>query len=192
MKSVVIVCLILAMTMARGASAEFGEKGTKVVHGDFRFQVAKIIEKSPDGESESGTSVGLTALGSYFVADRVSVGARIGLAYESGEDVTTTAVAFGGVVGYAMPIGERVYLWPIVGLTYGWADVEFGSISAMQKAVLVHGFAPVYVEPSEHFLVGIGPAFDTQVTSTSSVDGESEDGDKRTSFGVLGSLAGWF
>ena len=89
MKAIGYVCgLIVAVGMTRGASAEFGEKGTKVVHGDFRFQVAKIIEKSPDGESESGTSVGVIALGSYFVADRVSVGARIGLAYDSGEDVS--------------------------------------------------------------------------------------------------------
>lgn len=193
MKTTGYVCgLIVAVGMVRGASAEFGEKGTKVVHGDLRLQVAKIIEKSPEGQSESGTSVGMIALGSYFVADRVSVGARIALVYESREGLTQKAVGLGGVVGYAMPLGERVYFWPQIGVTFGWAQVELGSISATQKFVVVQAFAPIYVEPSEHFLVGIGPAVDTQVMSTFSSNGDSEDGDKRTSFGVMASLAGWF
>jgi hypothetical protein len=191
MKSMMIVCAVLAAG-ATGASADVRDKGTVAIRGDLDAGVARATEGDDDHDPATAVALGVT--GSYFVAEGISVGATVRVAYQTEADRSQTGLAFTPTVGYAARIGERAYLWPQAGLALAWArmSVDNFDVSASARIVAAQVYVPVYLAPAEHLLVGIGPAIDKDLMVTIHMDGESEDGTKQTSIGLVGSLVGWF
>lgn len=194
MKKMISLCLISGLMLAAGdARAELGKAGTKAVLGDMDVRAGWSHQAPPEGEgdADSATAVSFGVTGSYFVAERVSVGGRFAMTYQSSDGETMKGGGVGVLVGYAAPIGERLYLWPQAGLVYGRATTsELDGIS--YTSIGAQAYAPLYYEPAEHVLIGIGPFVSTQLVATFDFDGDSIDGDKTSTVALLGSLAGWF
>jgi hypothetical protein len=188
MKNMTIVCALLISGVA-AAQADVREKGTRAIRGDV---TASVDRMSSEGDSSTGAAIGVT--GAHFVADSVSVGATLRGSYRTENNVSQTALGVIPTVGYAARIGERVYLWPQVGVGVAWAWINsrYDSFDGSARLVVANAYIPVYLEPAEHLLVGFGPAVTRELSMKVTVGGETTDGPTRMSVGAIASLVGWF
>ena len=159
---------------------------------------------SNNGGSQVGFSLAPAA--DYFVIDNLSLGLELLFGYDSyspgsvtistpGGSTTTSAPSTNlteyGVaprVGYNIPIGGSVSIWPKVffehaGYSVGGAGKGYGNIQ------LLGAYVPVLYHPTPHFYVGLGPNILTELGASS--DGQSATS-KITSYGIFGSAGGWF
>jgi hypothetical protein len=95
-------------------------------------------------------------------------------ATETTSNSTTTTqqpkVTYWGVaprVGYIIPLGDKIYLWPRLGVEYhnvSTSDVGNGSGSITQFAFLAE--AMVVISPWDHFGFQVGPTADIPISGT--------------------------
>jgi hypothetical protein len=154
---------------------------------------------SNNGGSQFGFSLAPAA--DYFVIDNLSVGLEILFGYDtfspgnSGvgmgpapQSTNLTAYGFSPRVGYNIPLGTNLSIWPKVffehaGYSLGGGGAGYGNIQ------LLGAYVPLLFHPAPHFYVGFGPNILTEL-------GESSNGNsatsKVTSYGAFASIGGWF
>jgi hypothetical protein len=128
----------------------------------------------------------------YFIADYISVGGFLGLEYNSTPGGSNTTFSIGPRLGYNIPLSERFSLWPKVGFSFASTsqdqdDVELPDGQVLETddesntSVQLNLFAPFMFHPVEHFFIGIGPAFDLDLSGDN----------KATTIAARLTLGGW-
>lgn len=170
-------------------SGAFGGEGQLAVSSDAGFSLSNTSISGADG---STTTLELRPAVDYFIADYISIGGFLGLDYNSTPGGSSTTFSIGPRVGYNIPLSDRLSLWPKVGLSFASTnqdqdDVELpdgGTVEADDESntsLQLNLFAPFMFHPVEHFFIGIGPAFDLDLTGDS----------KATTLAVRLTLGGW-
>lgn len=198
--SVSVVGLLLGIAGRAGAQEGVGSNvtpGSPVSIFGSRGQVAisseagaTLTHTSVSGSDDSSTSFVLRPGVDYFLIDRLSLGAFVGIEYESLSGLSTTRFGVGPRVGYSLGFSNHFSLWPRVGFSYNSTTiktdpVEMGGIEipgaeASNKAVALNLFAPLLFH-TNHYFAGVGPALDVDLSGDA----------KATTFAVRVTLGGW-
>jgi hypothetical protein len=170
-------------------SGRFGGKSQIAVSSDAGFSIGNTSVSGADG---STTAIVLRPAVDYFIADYISIGGFLGLDYTSTPGGSTTTFSIGPRVGYNVPISERFSLWPKVGFAFASTSQEqddtqtatgetVDSNDESNTSLQLNIFAPFMFHPVEHFFVGVGPAFDLDLTGDN----------KATTIAARLTLGGW-
>lgn len=174
---------------ADAPSAIFGTKGQLAISSDAGFELSNTSISDVDG---STTRLILRPAIDYFVVDYLSLGGFLGLEYLSTPGGSTTQFSIGPRVGYNIPFSESFSFWPKLGFSLASTSVE-AEDTETPDGVIVPGeeesstslqlniFAPVMFHPVEHFFLGVGPAFDLDLTGD----------EKATTIAARLTLGGW-
>jgi hypothetical protein len=151
---------------------------------------------SNNGGSTFGFSIAPAA--DYFVIDHLSIGLELLLGYSSFSPPSfggmslpsgnTTSYGFAPRLGYDVPLGTNLSIWPKVFFEHlGYSDG--GSASGYGNIQLLGAYVPVLYQVAPHFFLGLGPNVVTELGASS--DGNSAT-NKATAYGVFASIGGWF
>jgi hypothetical protein len=151
---------------------------------------------SNNGGSTFGVSVAPAA--DYFVIDNLSIGLELLIGYAtysppsfngmSAQGGNTTTYGFAPRVGYNIPLGTSLSLWPKVFFEYAGYS-EGGSGSGYGNVQLLGAYVPIVDQVTRHFFIGLGPNIVTELGASS--DGSSASS-KTTAYGLFASIGGWF
>lgn len=159
---------------ASSARAEASPAGMAQA-GRLTLTIDRIFGMRRDTESSGRISSTTFGFGSawfsarvgadYAIAPRLTVGASFGASrddYEAGDYVgKRTNVNLGPRVGYVLPFGAVLGLWPRMGVALERTWV--GSSVSGDSTYTELGFradAPLVIAPSDHFALTIGPSLD--------------------------------
>jgi hypothetical protein len=154
-----------------------------------------IVHESVSMGGGSATLVDIQPSIDYFVAPNFSVGALFGIEYGSLDatgstltsGATVTAISVQGRVGYNVPLGDGVSIWPRLGIGYQHVSVSStGSPDTTSYVIPLSVTVPVLWHPGGHFFIGAGPAFMTQLVSKT----EGNDNAKTTDYGITALIGG--
>jgi hypothetical protein len=128
-----------------GSASSFGQAGQMVIGQDLSgflgYNTASEV-----------FAIRLEPSADYFLQQNLSVGASalVGLAFGD-----STAVGLGVMarLGYALPLNERVSIWPKVGFGIDFTHVTGGS----DVSFVLDVNAPILFHVTPHFFVGAGP-----------------------------------
>lgn len=178
----------------KGGHEEFGEAGVIAVEAATGLEVAQTSTKAAQGENpESRLAVRVEPSFHYFVAENISVGALLAFELQKQGDEKEQGIALGPLVGYNLPLGEHLSLWPKVGAAYVLLSRKepsatgTGTESMSGNKIVAMAEVPVLVHVASHFHFGIGPFIRMDVSSKI----EGKDADKDTTVGLLGAIGGW-
>ncbi|HEY3496414.1 MAG TPA: hypothetical protein VGK73_17060, partial [Polyangiaceae bacterium] len=161
----------------------FSRRGNIAISSDAGLSLENTSVSGVDG---STTSLVLRPAVDYFVIDYLSVGGFLGLNYISAPGGSATVFSVGPRVGYDFPFSGRLSIWPKVGLSIASTNVDGDAIEGVDDdggntALQLNLFVPLMFHPVEHFFLGLGPAFDLDLTGDN----------KATTLGVRLTLGGW-
>lgn len=193
MKKLIVayVAFATATTFAGAASAQevLGEAGQIAISGDLQLQVSQTKQKPPEGDApDAETTIRIVPALDYFVVEGVSVGFTVAYLWQKQGDTKASGLGIGPSVGYALPLGEKLAFWPKLGIAYLKVNAEDGEESLSGSKLMIDLFAPLAIQPAEHFFIGIGPGFSTDLSSKM----EGEDANKSTTVGVGSQVGGYF
>lgn len=174
---------------ADSPSGVFGNRHQLAVSSDAGFSISNT---SISGIHGSTTSVVLRPAVDWFVVDSVSVGGFLGLEYDSTPGGSSTAVSVGPRVGYNLRFSNWVSIWPKIGFSFASTTQKIhettiadGTVVPSQNvsstSLQLNLFVPVMFHPAEHFFIGVGPAFDLDLTGDN----------KATTIAARLTLGGW-
>jgi hypothetical protein len=178
------VALLLVVASSVHGEDRFGQHGQVVPFGSLSFR------HTSRGTSSNSVWVGPGVL--YFPADSIALGISALYAYTEGiplfgQTVTLSpgihSVGFEPILGAAIPVADRVSLFPRFSMRFLWNLPGNGGPSL--DLITIRGFAPLLFTLVPHFYIGFGPEFSTDV-STSSVS------TKETAFGLATEIGGYF
>ncbi len=165
----------------------FGSKGQVAISSEAG---ATFEHTSVSGVDGSKTSLVLRPGVDYFLIDRLSLGAFVGVDYSSVPGGSSTAFAIGPRVGYDIAFSDHFSLWPRAGLSYNTTTVKSDadniggvsvpSVESTNNAIALNLFAPILFH-TNHYFAGVGPALDTDLSGDA----------KATTFAVRVTLGGW-
>jgi hypothetical protein len=162
---------VLVTSSARAAeeAAPFGEPGQLVIRGGSQLL---IEHQESTGVQVAGTIatpdvLSLSASVDAFVARHFSVGFRGGSTHDFGSDAFNY-ISLGPTIGYDVPLGGSLSLWPTVTLHYGYSWYGQGSHG---QSIELTGYLPLLYHPAPHFFVGWGPFVAREVFARSSSPG---------------------
>lgn len=170
-------------------SGIFGASGQLAISSDAGFSLSNTSLSGADGSS---TALVLRPAVDYFVVDNLSLGGFLGLDYNTAPGGSSTAMSIGPRIGYNLPFSERWSVWPKLGLSFASTSQKVDDVT-LPTGEVVEGrdetstslqlniFAPVMFHPVEHFFLGLGPAFDLDLTGDN----------KATTIAVRLTLGGW-
>lgn len=181
------------------APGGFGSQGQLVLSTDIPLHQSEpmlaLVHESNSMGGPSSTLYAIEPALDYFVAPNVSVGGAIGIVHGNasqdgvfGGDATVTAIEVVARVGYNVVLTDAFSLWPRLSLGYEHISFSSGGASTSGYVVPLSIFAPVLWHPAQHFFVGLGPLFSTELISKT--EGVSQS--KTTDFGIEGTLGGYF
>lgn len=180
----------VAPDVARNSpSGRFGGKSQIAVSSDAGFSIGNTSVSGVDG---STTTLVLRPAVDYFVADYISIGGFLGLDYTSTPGGSNTTFSIGPRVGYNVPLSERFSLWPKVGFSFAstsqdQSDTQLPDGQTVDTndesntSIQLNIFAPFMFHAVEHFFVGLGPAFDLDLSGDN----------KATTIAARLTLGGW-
>jgi hypothetical protein len=179
----------LPAVSANSPSGTFGVKGQVAISSDTGLSLSNT---SIDGVDGSTTTLILRPAVDYFVIDYLSVGGFLGLEYNSTPGGSNTTFSVGPRIGYDIPISEHFTIWPKVGFSFATTsqdqdDVELPEGGTVQNddesntSIQLNLFAPFMFHPVEHFFIGLGPAFDLDLSGDN----------KATTVALRLTLGGW-
>jgi hypothetical protein len=174
---------------ANSPSGTFGGKGQLAISSDTGLSLSNTSISGIDG---STTNLVLRPAVDYFVADYFSVGGFLGLEYNSTPGGSSTTFSVGPRVGYDIPLTERFTLWPKVGFSFASTSQDQDEVQLPQggtvegddesnTSIQLNLFAPFMFHPVEHFFIGLGPAFDLDLSGDN----------KATTIAARLTLGGW-
>ena len=190
-----LVCL-LAASPVRVASAQetvdnpMGRQGQVAIQGDFQLSFAYQSTSAAEGDDpDSATTIQLAPAADFFVTPGLSLGGQLIFLRSSSGDSTLTGYGAAPRVGYFIPLGPRAGLWPAASIAYVHSSADLGDLGdASGYQVLFQVRAPILFQPADHFFLGIGPVFQTDLISKI----EDEDADKDTAFGLQSTVGGYW
>ena len=163
----------------------FGAAGQIVVMADFGLQLG-YTSYLDGAASRFGMSIspGLDV----FVIDGLSVGASFYVSHvidraeytvQGPVERTATTVGIGPRIGYAVPLGRYLSLYPRITLGFRYANgdgdrVLSGAQYGNGASPYISAIAPLLVHPSESFFVGIGPSFFHEISMGGAADRKTQ------------------
>ncbi len=213
-----VASIVPAAAWADGAGPNFGKSGQLAISWDQALGTPYVatataggggaILQSPGSLSMldfqyatinnnvgSGTHFGLAPAADYFVMDSLSVGGQVAFSISSaspsqGQGVSVTTWGLAPQVGYDLHLTDNISVWPK--LFFGYASTSVSNNGPTYSVGDIGVFVPFLYHPVQHFFVGLGPNFSTQVISSVSQNGKSSDGNKATAFGIMATFGGYF
>lgn len=179
----------LPAVRADSPSGIFGDKGQLAISSDAGFSLSNT---NVSGGGGSTTTLILRPAVDYFVIDSLSLGGFLGLEYTAPKGGSTTAFSVGPRVGYNLRFSERFSVWPKVGFSFASTTEKQDPVTlpdgtrvdatdTTNTSMQLNLFVPVMFHPVEHFFLGLGPAFDLDLTGDN----------KATTIAVRLTLGGW-
>jgi hypothetical protein len=167
-----------------------GQPGQIAIHGDFQLAFAYQTGSAPDGaeDPDSVTTIQLAPAADFFVTRGLSVGGQLVFVHTSSGETSLDGYGAAPRVGYFAALGPRVGVWPVVSIGYVRASIDSGDFDESGYQVVLQAFAPLLFQPADHFFLGIGPAFQTDLVSKV----EDEDTTKETAFGLQTIVGGYW
>jgi hypothetical protein len=159
------VALVAGLMVSLSAGAQESARAPRT-GGGFGNQGGIVI--STDAQASFGYAtngndgVGFFVLepgADYFFKQNLSLGGALRLRAYFG-DADATGIGLNARVGYNLPLGERISLWPKFGLGLNFGDNVFaiGTEALLTDATLVlDAYSPVLFHVTSSFFVGIGP-----------------------------------
>lgn len=174
---------------ASSPSGRFGLKDQKAVSSDAGLSISNISVSGADG---SATTLVLRPAIDWFLMDSLSIGGFVGVEYAKAPGGSSSAVSIGPRVGYNLPIGARLSVWPKVGVAVARTSqtedgatlpngLEVADEDDSNTSFQLNLFVPVMFHPVQHFFLGLGPALDQDLSGDS----------KATTVAVRLTLGGW-
>jgi hypothetical protein len=172
------------------APSSMGQPGQVAISGDFQLSFSYQSTSAAEGDDpDSVTTIQLAPAADFFVAPSFSVGGQVIFVHSSAGDSSITGYGLAPRVGYFAALGPKVGLWPTVSLGYVHSSADFGDLGdASGYQVIVQARLPLLFQPVDHFFLGIGPVFQTDLISKV----EDEDADKDTAFGLQSVVGGYW
>jgi hypothetical protein len=182
---------------AAGPTA-FGALGQLVLSADLPILQSSpqfaIVRETQSMGGQSATLVDIAPSVDYFVMPNLSIGALLGIEYGSLDasgtafpaGATVTQISVEGRVGYNIPLGEGVSIWPRLAIGYQHTSVSDNGMDATGYVIPLSVTVPVLWHPGDHFFIGAGPAFLTQLVSKT----EGNDQPKTTDYGITALIGG--
>jgi hypothetical protein len=167
---------LAALLVAGAALAEerFGVKGQFVPSGSISYTHASV----------GGTSAYQFTLAPgllWFPINAVALGGSVSYQHVSGLfGGSTNSFAIGPLLGVALPLADRVALFPRVGIDFSWL---WPAVGASGNAITLVAVAPVLFFPAPHFFLGFGPNFQVDIHRT---------GATQTLLGLSSEIGGYF
>jgi hypothetical protein len=187
---------VFASSVARAADEPappaFGRAGQVVISTASQLNVGHSSYAGARGAPTPPpfTSFYVAPSADVFVVRGLSVGARVAYSHsEAAGDPGFDSLSVGPRVGYNVPLGEHLSVWPGVGLSFGeaWFGTGAGNIS-----LGVSSYVPLLYHPVSHFFVGLGPYLSREILSASTTtQGANSDDPLATSYGVSFTAGGW-
>jgi len=175
------IALLIAMD---GSSINLANSDVSFIH----------TSSSMGGGSANLFSLSPTA--HYFVAPNISVSG--GLIVQTGStsidtglgsvSVDATAIGINAGAGYNLPLTPMLSLWPQLQIGYVHTSASAGGNSASGYTIPLQVLVPLLWHPAEHFFLGIGGVFRTELASKM----ESMDQAKQTDVGLNALIGGYF
>jgi hypothetical protein len=151
------------------AKEAFGEAGHVVIGGDFSFSFRRYQMTN----DSSLTSWGVNPSLDYFVVDHLSIGSLVGITRSTwrwfGNETSQTMVSAAPRIGYEVPLGDAVSLWPTAGIGYDREVAEGPHPSDPNWALDGYVRASLIAHVAKHFFVGGGPAFSVNLAHSPAV-----------------------
>ncbi|HEU5060310.1 MAG TPA: hypothetical protein VFU21_27455 [Kofleriaceae bacterium] len=200
MKPLLATALASALALLPAAAAAqdaapantMGQPGQIAIHGDFQLSFVYQTGSAPDGaeDPDSVTNITLAPAADFFVTRGLSVGGQLVFAHTSqGDNFSADGYGAAPRIGYFAGLGPKVGVWPIVSVGYIHTSVDAGDLGeASGYEVILQAFAPLLFQPVDHFFLGIGPVFQTDLVSKV----EDEDATKTTAFGLQTIVGGYW
>ena len=167
---------LAALLVAGAALAEerFGVKGQFVPSGSISYTHASV----------GGTSAYQFTLAPgllWFPTNAVALGASVNYQHVTGLlGGATNSFAIGPVLGVALPLADRVALFPRVEMDFSWL---WPALGASGNAITLVTVAPVLFFPAPHFFLGFGPKFQVDI---------HRSGASQTLLGLTSEIGGYF
>jgi len=165
----------------------FGSRGQIAISSEAG---ATYTHTSVSGVSGATTSLVLRPGLDYFVIDRLSIGAFVGIDRKTTPAESTTTWGIGPRVGYDIAFSDHFSIWPRIGFSYNSislksdaqnvAGIQASSSSDSNHAIALNIFAP-FLFHTNHYFAGVGPALDTDLSGDA----------KMTTWGIQVTLGGW-
>lgn len=170
------------------ATVSLGAAGQIAISDDLSL-IATHQSQSYMGQTSNVTTIILQPAIDVFVATNLSLGGQVLLGRSSSGGSDNTAIGVAPRIGYNVPFGSMVSLWPRVAVKYV-RDTSSGTGSPSTSNYTISFFAlvPVLFQPAPHFFIGGGPYVSKDLTSK--LDGM--DWYKNTLFGVQSTIGGYF
>lgn len=184
--------LIGTTTLAQEPS-RFGQAGQVALGSDLSLRFDRS-STSFEGESQTtSTSVEAQPAADFFVIDNLSIGGALGFRWEEGGGDYPPRMTTVGIVprvGYNIPAGDKLSIWPRLGLSYGFVSLSpgRGRPAVSGNAVALRVEVPFALHLASHFFIGIGPYYATDLVAKT----EGEDAPKASHYGIGTGLFGWF
>jgi hypothetical protein len=164
----------------------FGSDGQIAVSSDAGLSLANT---SLSGVDESTTTLTLRPALDWFFTDSISFGGFVGVDYSSGPGGSTSVLSVGPRIGYNLPVGDRISVWPKVGLSIANTTLDSEEVAGItvddddesNTSAQLNLFVPIMFHPVDHFFLGLGPALDLDLS------GEQ----KATTVAVRLTIGGW-
>ncbi|MCP3103063.1 hypothetical protein LZ198_29705 [Myxococcus sp. K15C18031901] len=154
-KAMAVVAGVMASASASAQSTggAFGSAGQFVISSDASGNLGYTTEGAGYGFIRLNPSV------DYFLKENLSIGSGVDIAAAFYDGDTVAAFGLNARVGYNIPLGEKVSVWPKGTVTLFLGDnilaLQDGTGSA--ATVLLEGYAPFLYHVTPHFFVGAGP-----------------------------------
>ena len=163
----------------------FGAPGPIVVSSDFDLDLSY---SKYSGADSGATYLQLAPALAFFLVHNLAVGGSLNFEYVATSSVDTTRVTVGPLVGYNIPLGPRLSLFPTASLGYAWEkrsqDVSGGVVSSTGHRSFLTLRAPVLFHPFAHVFVGLAPFLSFDLSA-------KDDGPKARVFGLTLDLGFW-
>jgi hypothetical protein len=179
----------LPAVRADSPAGVFGDRGELAISSDAGFS---LTNTNVSGQSGSTTTLVLRPAVDYFVIDSLSLGGFLGLEYTAPPGGSSTAMSIGPRIGYNLRFSERFSVWPKVGFSFASTTQKRDAVTlpdgtrvdptdTTNTSLQLNLFVPVMFHPAQHFFIGIGPAFDLDLTGSN----------KATTLALRLTLGGW-
>lgn len=182
------VCLALphALVAQTKDTSRFGSAGQLSLSSGLAFQFNWTDIEDVDAQV---TQFLLNPAADYFILENVSLGGEVGVEFGSikipGAKVDNLGVKVGPRVGYAIPLSDKLTLWPKLGLRYGWSETKEGGLTADQHGLDINTYVPLLYHFTNSFFLGFGPTLSYDMW-------KSDDGAQAFNVGFATSIGGNF
>jgi hypothetical protein len=141
------------------------------------------------GSSTSQTAIVLRPALDVFVAPNLSIGGQLIMSLQSYSGSNSTTVGVAPRIGYNIPFGSMVSLWPRIAVNYSsYSSSNGGGGSGSGSVLSLFAFAPLLFQPVPHFFIGGGPYLSKDLAAKMN----SMDSSKSTYFGLQSTIGGYF